>query len=235
MFSGDDKMIKPYLLGMLKELALLGAMNNFVEISSLEVAQRVQSSQQTASRYLLELDKMNMIKREIGVKKQLIQITTEGSEVLKEEYIQYQHIFELPKKIHFKGRIISGIGEGTYYTSQEGYIEQFKKKIGYIPYPGTLNIEIEHIDKNKLRLIKKFKSVDICSFETKNRTFGEVKCLPAFVNGVQCVLVLPARGHYSTVLEFIASVYLRDELQLHDGDIVEVEIDITIKGSTHEQ
>jgi len=226
--------MKPYLLGMLKELALLGAMNNVVEISSMELAERVQTSQQTSSRYLLELDKMNLIKREIGVKKQLIQITQEGKEILQDEYIQYQHIFELPKKIHFTGRVISGIGEGSYYTAQEGYIEQFKHKIGFIPYPGTLNIEIDPIEKNKLRLIKKFKTVDLCSFETNNRTFGEVKCLHALINNIKTVLVLPARGHYSNVLEFIAPVYLREMLQVTDGDNVTIQIDIETKGSLNE-
>jgi len=227
--------MKPYLLGMLKELALLGAMNNIVEISSMELAERVQASQQTSSRYLLELDKMNLIKREIGVKKQLIQITKEGKDILQEEFIQYQHIFALPKTIHFTGRVISGIGEGSYYTSRDGYIQQFQQKIGYIPYPGTLNIEIDPIEKNKLRLIKKFKSVDLCSFKTDNRTFGEVKCLHALINDIKTVLVLPARGHYSNVLEFIAPVYLRDMLHVSDGDNVSIKIDIDTKGSANEE
>jgi signal recognition particle GTPase len=64
--------MKPYLLQTLKELALLGAVENRVELSSLELANLLQTSQQTASRYLLELDKKGFITRELGIKKQII-------------------------------------------------------------------------------------------------------------------------------------------------------------------
>ena len=49
--------MKTYLLQTLKELALLGAIKNKIEISSLELAKQLDSSQQSASRYLVELDK----------------------------------------------------------------------------------------------------------------------------------------------------------------------------------
>jgi len=40
--------MKPYLLETLKELALLGGIKNRVEISSLELAKQLETSQQTA-------------------------------------------------------------------------------------------------------------------------------------------------------------------------------------------
>ena len=121
--------MKPYLLQTLKELALLGAIKNKIEISSLELAKQLETSQQTASRYLLELDKEGGITREFGIKKQLIQITNIGAEVLQEEHFQYQQIFDLTDKVHFTGNVVSGMGEGRYYTEQSGYIEQFKEKL----------------------------------------------------------------------------------------------------------
>jgi CTP-dependent riboflavin kinase len=47
------KLMKPYLLQTLKELALLGALKNKIEISSIELGKQIDASQQTASRYLL--------------------------------------------------------------------------------------------------------------------------------------------------------------------------------------
>lgn len=214
--------MKPYLLQMLKELALLGAINNRVEISSIELAAQLKTSQQTASRYLLELDKTGMITRELGVKKQMIQITEKGAEILKDEYVQYQHIFELPHRIHIKGTIVSGMGEGRYYTEQEGYVTQFREKLGFVPYPGTLNIEIKQIDKNKIRLLKKSDAIRINPFKTEDRTFGGVKCFHAKIDKCRCVMVLPVRGHYSTVLEFISPRFLREKLHVQDGDTVNV-------------
>ena len=218
--------MKAYLLQMLKELALLGAINNRVEISSLELADQLETSQQTASRYVLELDKLDLITREMGIKKQLIQITENGADILKEVYMQYKHIFELPQKIRFDGHLVSGMGEGTYYLGQMGYIKQFNKHCGFKPYPGTLNVKIPQIEKNKLRLIKRFPGMEIEEFKTENRTFGAVKCFQATVNDEDCVLVLPSRGHYSSILEFISPKNLRETLKLKDGDPIHIKVNI---------
>ena len=99
--------MKPYLLQTLKELALFGAMNNKIEVSSLELAEQLSTSQQTASRYLLELDAEGYITRELGIKKQIIQITDSGIEMLQNEHAQYKQIFELQKKVRFKGNILN--------------------------------------------------------------------------------------------------------------------------------
>lgn len=216
--------MKPYLLQTLKELALLGALKNKVEISSFELATQLETSQQTASRYLLELDKFGMITRELGIKKQLIQITGVGESVLQEEHLQFQQIFELTDRVFFKGDVISGMGEGRYYTEQSGYMEQFKDKLGFVPYPGTLNVEIPFIERNKLRLLKNHDAIDIEEFKTKNRTFGGVKCFRASINGIDGAIVLPLRSHYSNVLELISQKFLRDKLNLKDGDQVDIVI-----------
>jgi len=219
---GDNFIMKPYLLQTLKELALLGAIKNKIEISSLELAKQLETSQQTASRYLVELDKRGMIKRELGIKKQLIMVTGIGEEKLQEEHLQYKQIFELTDRIIFKGKVLSGLGEGRYYTEQEGYIEQFREKLGFVPHPGTLNVEIEYVERNKLRLLKNSKAITIEEFQTKNRTFGSVRCFRAKINGSEGAIVLPLRTHYSNVLEFISNDYLREKLNIKDGDEVKI-------------
>lgn len=216
--------MKPYLLQTMKELALLGAIKNKIEISSLELANQLETSQQTASRYLLELDKNGLITRELGIKKQLIQITGLGEETLQREYLEYQQVFELPNRVHFTGRVVSGIGEGRYYTEQSRYVDQFKEKLGFVPYPGTLNVEIEYVEKNKLRLLKNYSAITIDEFKTKNRTFGGVRCFRAKINDVKSAIVLPSRSHYSNILEFISPNYLRKKLDLKDGDEVKIVI-----------
>ena len=214
--------MKPYLLETLKELALLGGLKNRVEISSLELAKQLKTSQQTASRYLVELDKKGMITRELGIKKQLILITSLGEGVLQEEHLQYQQIFELTDRVLFKGKVVSGLGEGRYYTEQSGYVEQFNEKLGFVPFPGTLNVEIEYVERNKLRLLKDHRAINIDEFKTKNRTFGGVRCFRANINGSDGAIVLPIRSHYSNVLEFISKDFLRDKLDLKDGDGVKI-------------
>jgi len=216
--------MKPYLLQTLKELAMLGAVKNRIEISSLELANQLDTSQQTASRYLLDLDKQKMITREIGIKKQLIQLNDIGIGALEEEYLEYQQIFELTEKMFFKGKVISGLGEGRYYTEQKGYINQFKEKLGFTPYPGTLNVEIKYVERNKIRLLKNYNPIKINEFKTKDRTFGDVGCFRAEINGIDGAIVIPMRSHYSNILEFISSKYLREKLNLKDGDEVKIVI-----------
>ena len=44
------------------------------------------------------------------------------------------------------------MGEGSYYMSLKGYKKQFKEKLGYEPFPGTLNLKLEdkiYMDKKK--------------------------------------------------------------------------------------
>lgn len=214
--------MKDYLVHTLKEIALLGAINNKIEISSFELAKQLGISQQSASRYLVELDKNGMITREFGIKKQLIRITNKGEDVLHKEYLDYQRIFELTDQVHFKGKIVSGMGEGRYYTEQKGYVDQFKQKLGFVPYPGTLNVEIELVERNKLRILKNHNAIDIDEFRTKDRSFGGVRCFKAEINGANGAIVLPLRSHYSNILEFISPEYLRKKLGLKDGDMVDI-------------
>ena len=214
--------MKSYLLNMLKEIALLGAISNKIEISSIELASQLNTSQQTASRYLLKLDKEGMISREFGITKQLIQITELGRSKLQEEHLKYQQIFELTNRIYISGKVVSGIGEGRYYTEQNDYLKQFQEKLKFKPYPGTLNIEIKHIEKNKLRLLKKYDSIIINEFKSNNRTFGSVKCFKAKINNTKGAIVLPIRSHYSNILELISPYFLRKKLNLNDGDNVNI-------------
>jgi len=214
--------MKPYLLQTLKELALLGGIHNKIELSSHELAKQLETSQQTASRYLLELDTQQMITRELGVKKQLIQITSNGADLLENEYLSYKQIFDLSTKVVFKGKLISGMGEGKYYTRQKGYADQFEKQLGFVAYPGTFNVEIEYIERNKLRLLRNCGGILINEFQAENRTFGSVVCFKATINGYEGAIVLPKRSHYAIVLECISPYFLREKLKLHDGDEVEV-------------
>ena len=214
--------MKPYLLQTLKELALLGGIHNKIELSSHELAKQLETSQQTASRYLLELDTQQMITRELGVKKQLIQITSTGADLLENEYLSYKQIFDLSTKVVFKGKLISGMGEGKYYTRQKGYADQFEKQLGFVAYPGTFNVEIEYIERNKLRLLRNCGGILINEFQAENRTFGSVVCFKATINGYEGAIVLPKRSHYAIVLECISPYFLREKLKLHDGDEVEV-------------
>jgi riboflavin kinase len=213
------------MLNTLLKLAKLNASRG-VTVTTSQMSQILTCSQQSASRKLIELEKKGLIKRKRVAKGQKITLTTEGLEILRDYYIQLRHIFEEREAVAIKGELISGMGEGQYYTTRKGYIKQFEEKLGFIPYPGTLNIllEREH-DILTREMLENCPYVKIDGFEDEDRTFGTVKCYPVSINGVSGAILTPLRTHHPlNIIEIIAPVYLRGELGLRDGDNVTVNV-----------
>jgi riboflavin kinase len=208
----------------LKKLALLGAHINPVEISSSEFASLIDTSPQTAARRLKSLDDEKLITRQLLHEGQVITITKTGVDVLNREYYDYQEIFSGTggKKV-LKGQVITGLGEGQYYISLEGYRAQFREKLGFDPFPGTLNIRL---DKSSIELRKRINpGVRISGFTDHNRTFGSGSCFNININGIKGAVIIPERTHYpEDIIEVIAPVNLREHLDFKDGSKVHVEV-----------
>jgi riboflavin kinase len=77
----------------LKKLATLGAHRKPLELSSMEFATHIDSSQQTAARKLKALEENKLISRQILPEGQLISITKTGVDFLYRELNDYQEIF----------------------------------------------------------------------------------------------------------------------------------------------
>ncbi len=214
------------MLETLKQLALMGGTRKVLKLSSRDIADRINQSVQTAARKLKELEENELIERTLTKDKQFVVITEKGIELLHKEYLDYKKIFEeLPDTVVIKGTVTSGVGEGAYYVSLEGYRRQFKEKLGFDPFPGTLNLKIPKEQMFFRRLLDKEEGIKIDGFSAENRTFGDVKAFKSKVNGIDSAIVIPQRTHYPLdVLEVISAVKLRDVLRLEDGDTVEVEV-----------
>ncbi len=213
------------MLEVLKTLALMNASRKVIKISSKELAEKIGQSLQTAARRLRELEEMMLIERTLTKDGQFVVITEEGKRTLYREYLDYKKIFEEPESVKLHGHVFSGVGEGRYYVSLEGYRRQFREKLGFDPYPGTLNLRIPREEMYFRRRLDEEEGILIEGFSTADRTFGEVKAFKCRIRGIDCAAVLPKRTHYpADVLEIIAPVKLRDVLGLRDGDVVEVEV-----------
>ena len=120
------------------------------------------------------------------------------------------------------GKIVSGMGKGTFFMSQDFYVRQFQDKMHFKPFEGTLNVKIDlkarkammNIPKNKFGLIHGVGK------------FGDVKFVKATLNTeVTGALVFPAKSeHTEEVLEFISDENLRKRFKFEDGDKVTIEI-----------
>ncbi|MBR3155849.1 MAG: CTP-dependent riboflavin kinase, partial [Methanobrevibacter sp.] len=119
------------------------------------------------------------------------------------------------------GEVTAGMGKAEFFLSQEFYTNEFKKNLGFIPFPGTLNVKVseEHLDEiNQIR--------DNCeNIIEPDEGFGAVKYVEAKINGIiDGAIVFPAKTtHKINYLEVISEKKLRDELNLNDGDIISLE------------
>ena len=129
----------------LYKLAEIGATEREVRVSTGSVAREMEVSQQTASRRLIEMEKKGLIERSLEGRNQRVRITREGLNNLGEMYRVLKPVFENPKKeVMMKAVLFSGLSEGSYYMSLEGYRKQFRSKLGFDPFPGTLNLRVAH-------------------------------------------------------------------------------------------
>jgi len=214
---------------VLLKLAEMGAHKRTAKISTEYLAGKLGTSQQTASRYLIELDNKGWIKRSITPEGCLIKITDSGIRELKKLYSSMSLLIEAayPPSITLEGTVFTGLGEGAYYISKERYRKQFIERLGFDPYPGTLNIRLTTDYDVKARSeLEAYPAIEIEGFRNENRTFGPVKCYSVMIeNKVKGALILALRSHYDTsVIEIIAPVFLRKHLKLKDGHKVKVEV-----------
>lgn len=216
-------------LFLLYKLAEMGACNRVVKTSTEYLAQRIGASQQTASRYLIELERVGWIKRKITREGCLIKATEAGVSELKRLHLSLSKVLEskVPQPITLEGQVFTGFGEGAYYVSKEHYRRQFREKLGFDPYPGTLNLKLtSEYDLMLRRELDSFPAIEIKGFRNEARTYGDGRCYPAIIaNKFKGAIVSAMRTHYDdSVIEVLAPVYLRGKLKLKDGQKVRVEV-----------
>ena len=171
-------------------------------------------------------------RRNVTPEGSLIRIEEAGAKELQKLYSNLKALVEkaYPPSVTLEGTVFTGLGEGAYYISKEHYRKQFTEKLGFDPYPGTLNLKLSTDYDIKTRMeLDAYPAIEIAGFQNEDRTFGLVKCYPAIIdNKVKGALVTALRSHYDvSVLEIIAPTCLRKQLNLKDGNKVKVEIYMT--------
>ena len=121
-----------------------------------------------------------------------------------------------------------GTRQTTFGVDRQYFrMRQFIEKLGFDPYPGTLNLRLlTEYDRIARQEIAEYPSIYINGFEDESRTFGPVRCYRALVNNkAEGAILVAGRTHYDkSVVEIISTEYLRDHLNLKDGSKVKVEI-----------
>jgi riboflavin kinase len=109
-------------------------------------------------------------------------------------------------------------------------MEQFRKKLGYEPFAGTLNVDLTGDSIRSRARLDAYEPITIDGWESEERTYGPAYCYPAtlLVDGTtyeQAHVISPERTHHDDDhLEIIAPDELREEFDLTDGTEVTVSV-----------
>lgn len=125
-----------------------------------------------------------------------------------------------------RGKYIVGIGKGALFVSMPEYKKQFQKKLGFEPFPGTFNIEVDEKSVQKIRaILKSKKTIHIEGFEKNGKKYGTGLCYPSKIQSFDCFLVIPEKTtHPPKILEFLAPVELRKVLRVNPGEMINFEL-----------
>lgn len=214
----------------LRLVALDGGLSGEVKVSCAGLADRLEASSQTASRRLQRLDEAGLLDREVVSDGQWVSVTDAGEATLRREYEQYRRLFESAETVSLSGAVTGGMGEGRHYISLSGYMEQFRERLGYEPFPGTLNLSLDEESVRTRAGLDAVDAVDIDGWEDEERTFGPAKCHPVTLRTDGTVyegahIIAPERTHHDdSQVEVIAPDRLRDVMSLEDGDVLDLEV-----------
>jgi len=223
--KGDDDGPTAANVESLKTLAMSGCLYEFRLVTTKQFGDRLALSMQSASRRMNELDEKGYIERRKGSRGQRVQITTDGREILTREWQDYNRIFNGVKLIRMEGRVVSGEGVGRYYVRRKQYMEQFKKRLQFEPFAGTLNVQVSGDQLTSFSEIKEHDGIVIEPFTNGMRTFGRTLCYRCTVRDLagrssEAAVIVPEKTIHLDVVEVISPDNLRETLSLEDDSMV---------------
>ncbi|MGD8290629.1 MAG: CTP-dependent riboflavin kinase [Desulfobacterales bacterium] len=135
-------------------------------------------------------------------------------------------LFLFDMKDHWKisGKIIRGAKQGAYFTQLDWVQKQCQQKLGFRPYPGTLNLEIATENIAKLDTVMARDGIELVSPDSN---FCSGLVIPVTIEGIAGAIVAPAtdvRVHAKNIIEIISPLGLKDGLEVADGDRVSLTI-----------
>ncbi len=203
-------------------MARLGAVQAPVEVTKLKVEMGLPRT--TLARWIAEAKAQGLVEVRAEGKVKSVAFTDKGREILRKLSEDLHLAFEeLESPTEITGVVFSGMGEGAYYVTREGYKREFIRLLGYEPFPGTLNLRVT--SARDLEAIRRWRvssnPLIIPPFREGGRTFGAVKIygvsIPNFNGPVHAIFA--ERRHYGDdVIELISPENLRESLELRDGD-----------------
>jgi len=193
-----------------------GAKSRPVRMTTSEIGAETGMSQQNASRRLAGMERDGYIERG----KDGLMISPKGVQELAGVYSSLRLAFE-GERLQMRGKIMKGSGEGKYYLSLHGYRNQIKEKIGFDPFPGTLNVQLDGKSIAARQQLRRMEPFVISGFKDGERTYGDLFAYKCRLGNLDCAIVIPLRTHHGAdVIEVICAQDIKKGLGKKDGDRV---------------
>jgi riboflavin kinase len=123
-----------------------------------------------------------------------------------------------------KGKVVSGLGEGTYMTQLDWVKSQCQEKFGFLPHPGTFNVRLDAGESKRYAVLKKYRGIKILP---PSSAFVAAKCFSVQLGPIKGMLAIPMLDDYpQDILEILAPIWIREALGVKEGDDVEVRIQL---------
>jgi riboflavin kinase, archaea type len=119
------------------------------------------------------------------------------------------------------GLVFSDLGRAAGFMALDWVQSSLKDKLGFSPYPGTLNLRLRTDGERDLwRAVRETgQGIEISS---PDAAFCQARCFLVEIGGKhQGAVILPeVEGYPADKLEVVAGVRLKDALKIADGDPV---------------
>lgn len=230
--------LKTHHLLTLAYLLSAGCGSAYVAVTTSALGKAVGLSQQAASAHLAELERDGMIRRTASGRGRRICVTDRGyAEMARMSSLLRAAVDGEPRRV-LRGAVVSGVGEGAYYMSLPGYVEQFRDMLGMVPYPGTLNVRLDSDSMGTVLALGASEGTLVQGFADGRRTYGWVRCYGALLQAssggtasgdrpaVRCHLIRLERTHHDTsIAELVSPRNLRESASVADGSKVDITLD----------
>ena len=124
------------------------------------------------------------------------------------------------------GKVVSGAGEGANFTQINWVQEQCNERLGFKPYPGTLNLEISREYIPIIESLNREEGVELISPDPK---FCNAKAFAVSLGDISGAIIMPdekVRIHAENIIEIIAPLKIKASLNVGDGDFISVAISL---------
>ena len=122
------------------------------------------------------------------------------------------------------GKIVRGVEQGTFFTQLEWFQEQCADKLGFNPYPGTLNLEISGEYLPVVESLNREEGIELISPDPK---FCNAKAFSVSLGDINGAIIMPdekVRVHAKNIIEIVAALNIKASLNVGNGDFISIVI-----------